>query len=141
MLVLGVIGLAFIAIAGLIHIYIYVLESVAWRGRGAPTFGIKGADVETVRPWAFNQGWYNLFLAVGTIGGAVLGAVGTLAPDSLPATVTSGAIGIAAFCALSMVGAALVLISTSREQLRGALVQGTAPLIGLVCLVVALSVR
>ncbi len=141
MLVLGGIGLAFIAIAGLIHVYIFVLESVAWRGRGAPTFGIRGDDVETVRPWAFNQGWYNLFLAVGTLGGSILGGVGVLAPDAVPAEVTAGSLGIAAFCALSMIGAALVLVSTSREQLRGAAVQGIAPLIGFVCLVIALIVR
>jgi len=132
MTALTVVGLALILLAGLVHVYIFLLESVLWRRQGARTFGLPAAEVEPVRPWAFNQGFYNLFLAVGAIGGSVVAAVGVLASGSVAAAPLAAALGIAAFVAAVMVGASLVLIATSRAQLRGALVQGVLPLLGLV---------
>src|ERR1039457_5513540 len=34
-------------------------------------FRTRAEDVATVRQWAFNQGWYNLFLAAGAIRGVI----------------------------------------------------------------------
>jgi len=115
-------------IAALIHIAIFAMESLlftrpAVRGR----FHVGDADVAAVRPWAFNQGFYNLFLAVGTIVGLVL-----LHTDGYP---QAGRALVALACA-SMLGAALVLIGTDRRMLQGALMQGLMPLIALVLLVV-----
>jgi len=132
MTALTVIGLGLILLAGLTHVYIFLLESVLWRRRGARTFGLPPADVEPVRPWAFNQGFYNLFLAVGAIGGSIVAAIGVMAPGSVAAAPLAAVLGIAAFVAAVMVGASLVLIATSRTQLRGALVQGVLPLLGLI---------
>ncbi|WP_279579133.1 DUF1304 domain-containing protein [Fodinicola feengrottensis] len=60
-------------LAGLLHIVIFSFESLLFR---RPTiharFLVADNEVETARPWAFNQGFYNLFLAVGTIGGLVM---------------------------------------------------------------------
>ena len=65
-------GLAFLAAA--LHVLIFCLESL-WFMRpavhqrfGAPT----AADAEARRLFAFNQGFYNLFLATGVIVGIIL---------------------------------------------------------------------
>ena len=63
----------FALIAGLIHIYIFVMESLLW---GTPrinkVFAMTPDQAESNRLFAFNQGFYNLFLALGAIGGAIL---------------------------------------------------------------------
>lgn len=123
--ILTTIGLAFVIIAGLIHVVIFALESVLWRSRSTwRQFGIRSAqDAEVVRPWALNQGFYNLFLAVGAIAGAVASLAGAAYPWA----------AVAMFAALCMIGAAIVLIASSRGKLlRGALIQGVAPLVGVV---------
>jgi putative membrane protein len=116
-------------IAALIHVAIFAMESLlftrpAVRGR----FHVGEADVAAARPWAFNQGFYNLFLAVGTIVGLVL-----LHTDGYK---QAGTALVALACA-SMLGAALVLIGTDRRMARGALLQGLMPLIALLLLIFA----
>jgi putative membrane protein len=116
-------------IAAVIHVAIFAMESLlftrpAVRGR----FHVGEADVAAARPWAFNQGFYNLFLAVGTIVGLVL-----LHTDG---TAQAGRALVALSCA-SMLGAALVLIGTDRRMARGALVQGVLPLVALLLLIFA----
>jgi len=130
--ILTTIGLAFIILAGLIHVLIFALESLLWRSRRTwRQFGIASeADAEVAAPWAFNQGFYNLFLAVGAIAGAIGGI----------ACGFGGWGWVAVFSALCMIGAAVVLIASSRgKMLRGALIQGAAPLIGAVLVGVGLA--
>lgn len=129
--VFTIIGSVFVAIAALIHVLIFILESVLW---SRPTtwrrFGLRSqADAETTRPMAFNQGFYNLFLAAGVGIGLVL--------LSGAATAQAG-IAITLFAALSMVAAATVLIISSPKLARAAALQGVAPLAGAVLLTVAL---
>ncbi len=124
-------GLAFIVLAGLIHVLIFALESLLWRGRQTwRQFGIASeADAEVAQPWAFNQGFYNLFLALGAIAGGIGGIVAGF----------GGWGWVAVFTALCMIGAAIVLIGSSRGKLlRGALIQGVAPLIGVVLVAITL---
>ncbi|MBO9577342.1 MAG: DUF1304 domain-containing protein [Microbacteriaceae bacterium] len=147
--IVQILGLAFIGLAGVIHIGIFLLESVLWRPRKTwRQFGVANeADAEIARPWALNQGYYNLFLAVGAIAGAIGGICGVttatgwtrytpLSDASFAWIPSSGAWGaVGAFSALCMVGAAVVLIVSSRGALlRGALIQGLAPLVGLALL-------
>ncbi len=80
-------------------------------------FGLSAEHAEVVRPMAYNQGFYNLFLAVGA-------TVGILT-DSVP---------LAAFACAVMAGAALVLISTGRRFLPAAAAQGLPPVVALVLL-------
>jgi putative membrane protein len=116
-------------IAALIHVAIFAMESLLFtRPAVRSRFHVGDAEVATVRPWAFNQGFYNLFLAVGTIVGLVL-----LHTDGYP---QAGRALVALACA-SMLGAALVLIGTDRRMLQGALMQGLMPLIALVLLIVS----
>lgn len=126
---LPVASLVLAAIAALVHVYIFHMESMQW-GKPAvrKTFGIRSdAEVEFVRPWAFNQGFYNLFLALGIILGIVLSF-------SADAATRGAGIGMIVLATGSMLAAALVLVSTNPKMLRAALVQGVAPLLALVLL-------
>jgi len=115
-------------IAALIHVYIFVLEAVLFpRPAGYRTFGVPESDVPAVRPWAFNQGFYNLFLAVIAATGVILAHT-----DHQQA----GTALLAAACG-SMIAAALVLLSTNRRMIRAATVQGLAPLVAIALLIFA----
>lgn len=122
-------GLVFAALAALLHVYIFVMESLTWTSpRTRATFGTTPEEAETTRLLAFNQGFYNLFLAIVTgIGVAAIctghGLVG--------ATLIFVGVG-------SMVAAAVVLVLSARDKARAAITQGTFPLIGLVLLALGL---
>ena len=73
------VGMSIVAVlaaaAALIHVWFFALESVLF---SRPTvfrrFGLRSAeDAAIVRPMAFNQGFYNLFLALGIVVGARAG--------------------------------------------------------------------
>jgi putative membrane protein len=111
-----------VVLAGLVHVLIFAMESLLFtRAQVHRRFLTRAEDVATIQPWAFNQGWYNLFLAAGAIGGVI-----TIHSGS----VTAGR-SIALFSCACMLGAALVLIGSDRRMLRGALMQGILPLIAL----------
>lgn len=123
-------GLVLAAVAALIHVYIFFLESVAWTGeRARRTFGIESVeDAETMRPLAFNQGFYNLFLAIAVLLGIVLWVAGQH---------TAG-ITLVLTGAGSMAAAALVLLLSSPDKAQAALKQGIVPLAAVVAVVVGL---
>lgn len=57
-------GLIIAALATLLHVYFW-MESLAWTSeRVRATFGIGEADTEATKEMAFNQGFYNLLLAI-----------------------------------------------------------------------------
>ncbi|MFP5314895.1 MAG: DUF1304 domain-containing protein [Actinomycetes bacterium] len=116
----------FAMIAGLLHVYIFVLESVRWRHPSAwRKFGITSQEhADIIRPMAFNQGFYNLFLAAGVIVGLALS--GTLV-----------GYGMIVLALAIMVLAALVLVVTNRTLWVAALVQGLPPLLALVTMLMA----
>ena len=108
-------------VAALIHVWFFVMESL-WFTR--PTvwrrFGITSeADAAVVRSWAYNQGFYNLFLAVGVALGLGLVATGDIA---------SGRVLLLFACG-SMVAAGVVLYLHNPHFLRAAAVQAAPPLI------------
>lgn len=119
-------GLALVA--GAIHVYIFYLESMVWKQpRGHRTFGVTSLDdVETLAPLMFNQGFYNLFVALGAIGGAILGWRGSTIGEVLTL-----------YTVAFMLGAALVLLSTDTRMIKAAAVQGLAPAVAFVLLLVA----
>ncbi|HZJ39326.1 MAG TPA: DUF1304 domain-containing protein, partial [Demequina sp.] len=58
------------ALAAALHVYIFALESLWWTTpRVRATFGLTEAEAAGTRGMAFNQGFYNLFLAVVTVAG------------------------------------------------------------------------
>ena len=127
-----IVGSVLVGIAALLHVLIFVLESILWsRPATWKRFGLRTQqDADTVRPMAFNQGFYNLFLAIGVGVGLIL---------LRGAETQQAGIALSIFAALSMVAAALVLIASSPKLARAAMIQGVAPLIGVVFLVIALT--
>lgn len=53
-----------IAMVALIHVYIFLLETVLYKSRGVKTFGIPPSEVASRQAAMSNQGCYNGFLAV-----------------------------------------------------------------------------
>ena len=126
---IAILATVFAALAALLHVYIFVMESVQWtQPRIWKRFGVPDqASADTIKPMAYNQGFYNLFLAIGAIIGIALFWAG--APDT--AAQTAGRT-LTLFTLGSMVAAALVLITSGGRYLRAALIQGTLPLIAFV---------
>lgn len=119
-------------LAGCLHGYIFVLESLLWtRESTIKVFSIRGREeAEATREMAFNQGFYNLFLGVT----AVLGSIVYLSGVHTIGTVLMFA------GALPMVCAAVVLYVWSPDKRSAALKQMVFPLIGCILLLVSLLV-
>ncbi|WP_248240248.1 DUF1304 domain-containing protein [Microbacterium kunmingense] len=125
-------GLVFAAVAALIHLYIFVMESLTWTSaRTRATFGIRSLEeAQTTKAMAFNQGFYNLFLAVAALLGIVLVAAGITVVGATLVFVGTG----------SMVAAGLVLLLSNRRMLRPAAIQAVPPLIAIILLALGLAV-
>lgn len=120
------IALVAAALASALHVGFFYLESIAFsRPATYRRFLVKDdAEAAAIRPWAFNQGFYNLFLAVGTLVGVIVFAGGEHA----------GGRGLIALGCGSMLAAAVVLLAGDRRMARPALIQGAFPLIALALL-------
>lgn len=130
---LQVLAVVFAVVAALIHVVIFVLESVLWPKPATwRQFGLASqADADVMEPMAFNQGFYNLFLALGTGVGLFLLGYGNPMGGKWVLLVTLS----------SMVLASLVLIVSSRRLWRAALFQGLAPLLAVVFLLWAVALH
>lgn len=121
-------GLIAAGLAALLHVYIFVMESLTWTSpRTRATFRLSEQQAQATKELAFNQGFYNLFLAIVAavgIGSVLLGCK---------------AIGVALIFAGigSMAAAALVLLLSSRDKARAAITQGIFPVVGVIALLVA----
>jgi len=117
-------SLVLAALAALLHVGFFAMESVLYRRPAVHrAFGVRSeADVEATAFAMYNQGFYNLFLALGTLVG-VVGTAGDWEPQG-PTLVVFG-------CAC-MVGAALVLVLGRPTLARAAAVQGTLPALALI---------
>src|SRR6202789_224993 len=105
-------ALVFAALAALLHVYIFTMESLTWTSpRTRATFGTTPEEAETTRLLAFNQGFYNLFLAI--VSGIGIAALATGRPGVGAALVFAG-VG-------SMVAAAAVLLLSSPDKARAAI--------------------
>lgn len=124
-------GLVFAAVAALIHLYIFVMESLTWTSaRTRATFGIRSLEeAQATKAMAFNQGFYNLFLAVAALLGIVLVAAGITVVGATLVFVGTG----------SMVAAGLVLLLSNRRMLRPAAIQAVPPLIAIILLALGLA--
>ncbi len=107
------VGIVFTALASLIHVYIFVLESMRWTDpKTMATFGVTAADAEVTKSMAFNQGFYNLFLAIMGFAG-----IGFLLADRRE---IGGALVLAGTLSMTLAGIVLVL---STGKVRSAMVQ------------------
>lgn len=124
-------GLVLAGIAALVHVYIFVMESITWTSkRTRATFGNSEAAAEATKAMAFNQGFYNLFLAVAAGLGIVLYAAGM---TTVGATLVFAGAG-------SMAAAAVVLVSYDRRYTSAALAQGVIPALAVIALAIGLAI-
>jgi putative membrane protein len=123
-------GLILAALAALLHVYIFVMESLTWTTtRTRATFGTTPEEAETTKLLAFNQGFYNLFLALVTGAGIIAICLGHTA---VGAALVFAGVG-------SMLAAAVVLLASSPDKARAAITQGAFPLIAVVLLAIGLA--
>ncbi|GAA4170187.1 DUF1304 domain-containing protein [Gryllotalpicola koreensis] len=130
-MVVLVIACIVVVLAALLHVYIFWMESFGWRRPAVwKRFNVADqAQADSNRDLAYNQGYYNLFLALGAIIGVVL----------IAADVRSAGWALVFLSVGSMLAASLVLLTLGRKFAAAALTQGLAPLIGLVLSVIAVS--
>ncbi len=123
-------GLIFAALAALLHLYIFVMESLTWTSpRTRATFGTTAEEAETTKLLAFNQGFYNLFLAV--VSGVGIVAI-VLRHNAVGAALIFAGAG-------SMAAAAAVLLVSAPDKARAAVTQGAFPVIAIVLLLLGLQ--
>ena len=59
------VALVLAALAALVHVYIFVIESLQWEKPSTlRAFGMSAEQAAVMKPLAYNQGFYNLFLAL-----------------------------------------------------------------------------
>lgn len=122
-------ALMFAALAAVLHVYIFTMESLTWTSkRTRATFGTTAEEAETTKLLAFNQGFYNLFLAI--VAGIGIAAILAGHRDVGAALVLAG-VG-------SMAAAAVVLMISARDKARAAVTQGLFPAIAVALLLVGL---
>jgi putative membrane protein len=122
-------ALIFAGLAALLHVYIFVMESLTWTSpRTRKVFGTSAQEAETTKLLAFNQGFYNLFLAIVSAVGIIAIVMGH---KQIGAALVLAGVG-------SMLAAAVVLLAASPDKARAAVTQGVFPLIAVVLLVIAL---
>ena len=120
----------FAGLAVLMHLLFFCIESLFWLHPAVRRiFKASDAEARATKFLAFNQGFYNLFLALGALAGLGLRGYGHPAAGRALLILSCG----------SMLGAAGVLASGGRRHLRGALMQGLPPFLALLFL--WLSVR
>lgn len=110
-------------LAALIHVWFFAMESV-WFMRPSVyrRFGLASDDEARIaRPWAYNQGFYNLFLAAGVMIGLA----------ALPAGDFASARALVMFACGSMVAAGVVLYLHDHRFLRVAALQVVPPLVAI----------
>ena len=118
----------FSLLAALLHVYIWVLESFRWTDPATRrTFGTSESEAEITRPLAYNQGFYNLFLAIITLVGLAL----MRSEHGIGSALALAGTG-------SMLAAAIVLVTHDRTMLRAALTQGTLPALAVLFLLLEL---
>lgn len=121
-----IVALVFATLAIALHVVIFWMESIAWAGPAARrTFGpASPEEVTATHDLAFNQGFYNLFLAV-------IGAIGIVTflagNEQVGATLIFSGIG-------SMLAAALVLFVSNAPKRAAAIRQGLFPLLTVVAM-------
>jgi putative membrane protein len=120
-----VMAVVFGVVAGVVHLGFWLMESIRWRQPAIwKRFGVSSQDEADALAFAMqNQGYYNLFLAIGAIAGAVL-----------VSTDIAGRTTLLGYCSLFMLGAAVVLFVARRTMVQAALVQGVPPAFALLAL-------
>ena len=122
----GPVAIVAALLAGAIHAWFFVLESVLFmRPTVFRRFGLTTeADAQIVRSFAYNQGFYNLFLTAGVVIGLALVATGDIA---------SGRVLVLFACG-SMIAAGVVLVLHNPRFARAAAIQVVPPLVAVLAI-------
>ena len=116
-------------LAALVHVYIFVIESLQFEKPATlRTFGIRADEAAVLKPVFYNQGFYNLFLAIAVAVGVVLVAAGATSAGATAVLIGTG----------SMVAAGAVLLASDRSKARAALVQAAVPALAVLLTVIGL---
>ncbi len=110
-------------LAAVLHVLVFCMESL-WFMRPSvySRFGATTtADAETLRLFAFNQGFYNLFLAIGVFVG--------LALLNLGGNVMAGKTLVLFSCTCMLGAGAVLAFSAGRQMLRAAAIQAAFPIL------------
>lgn len=123
--IFSILGTLLIFLAVLFHIYVFILEAISWRKpKTWKIFGISSQEhADIIARMAFNQGFYNLFLAIGAGAGLLTVGYNSEVGLTLLATAT-----------LSMAGAGVVLFFSAKASRRAAIIQAGPPLLGMIFL-------
>ncbi len=123
-----IIGVVLAAMAALLHLAFFVLESVLFgKPIGRRLFGVRPEnDSAPLRLFAVNQGFYNLALAIVVLVGIVLMLVHPPASIGLAVIVTG--------CAVMVVAGIALALTAPRRALPIALAQGGLPLVAIIAL-------
>lgn len=118
-------------VSAAIHVLFFYWEAVVWKRPATwKRFGVASQEhADASSAFAYNQGFYNLFLAIGAILGSVLYGVGY----------RDAGFALGLFSVLCMLAAAIVLMSSGRGRVTAALLQGTVPLVTVVLYLVSLT--
>ena len=112
----------FALLAAIIHALFFCLESLLWTNpKVQKVFGQTAETIESTQLLAFNQGFYNLFFALGLVAALVVMKKNETIAFTLLAYIGS-----------CMVGAALVLLYSAPHMITGFLAQGLPPALMLV---------
>lgn len=115
------VGVIFALGAAILHVVVFYLESFAWTSDGAlKAFNMTKEEAENTQEMAFNQGFYNLFLAIEVFVGVFLMATRNPAGKVL-----------VTFAVCSMEFAAILLFVTSPDKRSAAIKQAIFPLMAL----------
>lgn len=112
-------------LAAFLHVAFFCAESILWMKPAVQKRFLMSEDQAlSAKLLAFNQGFYNLYLAAGTALGMVLWAL----------EYEIAGLTLIAWCCFSMVAAAVVLIISEPRLKQGAFVQAVPPLVFLILL-------
>lgn len=115
----------FFFVAAVMHVGFFIIESFLYqKPDGYKFFKISSKDHQATKTWAFNQGFYNLFLALGTFWGLYF----VTQKQVMVAGVLTG------FCGMSMLAAGVVLWLSAPHLRKAAYYQIIPPLLGFISL-------
>ncbi len=115
----------FIGVTALLHIVFFKIESIDFmKTKTLKAFSLNEKSGEIVKPWAFNQGFYNLFLALGLIYSIYLLYSGLVEQGKV----------LAGFILLAITGAGVVLGLSSPKKRAAAAIQAGPALLAFIFL-------
>lgn len=113
-------SLVLAAFSAALHVYIFVMESMLWGSpRANKAFAVSAQNATIMKPFAFNQGFYNLFLALAIITGLLM----------VHAFHKPHGVLLVDYGMLSIFGAGMVLVCSNPNLWIPAMAQALPPLL------------